>query len=41
MTALFGEQIDVPQFLVNNVVSSSDSNVISRENMLPVNEETG
>lgn len=41
MTALFGELIDVPQFLVNNALSSSDSSVIRRENMWLANEETG
>lgn len=41
MTALFGELIDVPPFLVNNALSRSDSNVIRRENMWPANEETG
>lgn len=40
MTALFGELIEVPQFLVNNALSSCDSNVIMRENMWPANEET-
>lgn len=41
MTALFQELIDVPQFLVNNALSSSDSNVIRKESTWPANEETG
>ena len=41
MTILFGELIDALQFLVNNTLSSSDSNVIRRETMWPTNEETG
>lgn len=40
MTAPFGELIEVPQFLVNNALSSSDSNVIRRENTWPANEKT-
>lgn len=41
MIALFGELIDVPPFLVNNTLSSGDSNVIRRENKWPANDETG
>lgn len=40
MTAPFGELIEVPQFLVNNALSSSDSNVIRRENTWSANEKT-
>lgn len=41
MTALFHQLIDVPQFLVNNALSISDSNAIRKENMRPANGETG
>lgn len=40
MTLPFGELIEIPQFLVNNVRSSSDSNVMRRENTWPANEKT-
>lgn len=39
--APFGELIDVPPFLVNNALSSGDSNVIRRENKWPANDQTG
>lgn len=41
MTALFGELIAVPQFLVNNALSNSDINVIKRKSLWPANEQTG
>lgn len=40
MTALFGELIAVPQFLVNNALSNSDINVIKRKSLWPDNEQT-